>query len=194
MTKRIMIIQGHPDTAQIHLCHALENAYLKGAQDGGHEVRSVNVADLDFPLLRTAQEFTLPPPESLQYSIDSLRWADHIVIIYPLWLGTMPALLKGYLEQLFRPGVALQDGEDSKWPKGKLTGKSCRIILTMGMPALAYKWFFLAHSLKSLERNVLKLSGIKPIRETILGMVEVADEATKQKWFATLEQKGSKAT
>lgn len=56
MGKRILLIQGHPDAGQHHLCNALERAYAKGAEAAGHEVRHVDVAALDFPLIRSQQE------------------------------------------------------------------------------------------------------------------------------------------
>lgn len=94
------------------------------------------------------------------------------MIVYPLWLGSMPALLKAFFEQVFRPGFAIANGpRKSPWP-GLLRGKSARIVVAMGMPAFVYRWFFLAHSLKSLERNILRFSGIGPIKETLIGSVE----------------------
>ena len=62
----------------------------------------------------------------------------------------------------------------------------------MGMPALAYRWWFRAHSLKSLERNVLKFVGIKPVRDTIFGMVGEADEPKRAKWLAEMRALGEK--
>ena len=78
--------------------------------------------------------------------------------IYPLWLGTMPAALKALLEQSLRPDFAMD--YTGRWPAGRLKGRSARVVVTMGMPELAYRWWFGAHSLKSLERNVLKFVGI----------------------------------
>jgi hypothetical protein len=49
---------------------------------------------------------------------------------------------------------------------------SARILVTMSMPALAYRCYFGAHSLRSLECNVLGFSGVKPIRESLFGMIE----------------------
>lgn len=79
-------------------------------------------------------------------------------------------------------------------PKGLLTGKTARIVVTMGMPALIYRWYFGAHSLKSLERNILKLSGIGPIKESLIGMVDGSDNESRRKWLekmSALGQKGS---
>ena len=173
MPKRIAIIQGHPDSTVRHFCHALADEYAKGAEDGGHDVMRIEVATLDFPLLRTKQEFENGrPPESISRAQDIVAWADHLVIIYPLWLGAMPALLQGFFEQLLRPGFAFEYRQSGGMAKKLLAGKSARIVVTMGMPAFAYRWFFMAHSLKSLKRNTLWFCGIGPVKSTIIGSIE----------------------
>ena len=108
---------------------------------------------------------------------------------YPLWLGTMPALLKALLEQVFRPGFAIDQAKYG-WKK-RLRGKSARIVVTMGMPAFIYRWYFRAHSLKNLERNILAFSGIGPINATLIGMVEGAS-AKREKWIAHMRKLGRK--
>lgn len=188
---RIALIQGHPDPNPNHFGHALADAYAKAAVDAGREVRRIDVARLDFPVLRTREAWeTGVLPASLGDSQNAIRWADHLVILYPLWLGSMPALLKAYFEQVFRPGFAISKaGGGALWKK-LLTGKSARIVVTMGMPAVVYRWFFLAHSLKSLERNILGFSGIGPIRESLIGMVESEDRARRDRWLQTLGRLG----
>jgi len=187
----IAIIQGHPDPAGHHLCHALADAYAEGA--AAHEVRRVDVARLDFPWLRTKEEFeqgALPP--ALGPAQQAIGAADHLLIVYPLWLGTMPAVLKAFFEQVFRPGFAHESGAGG-WPKKRFGRKSARIAVTMGMPALIYRWYFRAHGLKSLERNILRFSGIHPIRESLFGAVEAAGEAKRQCWFANMRALGAAA-
>jgi putative NADPH-quinone reductase len=94
MTRRVAIIQGHPDASRVHLCHALAEAYAQGARAGGHDVRAINVAELEFPMLRSKAAFeTGALPASLAPSQAAIGQADHLLIVYPLWLGTMPALL-----------------------------------------------------------------------------------------------------
>jgi len=61
------------------------------------------------------------------------------------------------------------------------------------MPGWVYRWVFGAHSLKSLERNVLKIAGIKPIRESIYGMVEAASDAKRAGWVSEMQDLGHKA-
>ena len=104
MARRILIIQGHPDALADHLGYALARSYAEGAQQAGHEVRSTHVAALDFPLLRSQQAWEKGDlPAALAQAQDDIRWAEHLVVFFPLWLGDMPALLKGFLEKVFRP-------------------------------------------------------------------------------------------
>ena len=191
MPKRIAIIQGHPDQQGRHYGHALAEAYAQGAEEAGHQVKRIEVAALDFPLLRTKEEFEKgQPPESIRAAQEAIAWADHLVIVYPLWLGTMPAVLKAFFEQVFRPGFAFSYGEPGRMAKKRLTGKSARIIVTMGMPAFFYRWFYLAHSLKSLERNILAFAGIGPIRASLIGMVEAGGEKQRARWLEKIRARG----
>jgi putative NADPH-quinone reductase len=181
--KRVLVIQGHPDPRPTHFCHALAESYAAGAREAGHEVRLLSVATLDFPVLRTREEWEHdPPPEAIRRSQADVGWAEHVVIVFPLWLGALPALLKAFLEQLFRPGFAFS-GTLAQGGTRLLRGKSARIVVTMGMPAPIYRWFFRAHSLKSLERNILKFCGISPVRDTIVGMVESGGDARHRRWL-----------
>lgn len=191
MAKKVLIINGHPDPRPERFCHALAGAYAEGAAGAGHEVRQVRIGDLDFPLLRRRedwQEGSLPP--AIAEAQASIAWADHIVIVYPLWLGDVPALLKGFLEQVARPGFAI--GEGKSGPAGLLKGKSARLVVTMGMPAVIYNWYFGAHSVKSLRRNVLNFAGISPVRSSIVGMVE-GSAKDRNAWLATMRELGRAA-
>ncbi len=191
MSKFITIIQGHPDGDTHHFCHALADEYAKGCEDGGHEVRRIEVARLEFPLLRTKDEFEKGmPPDSIKQAQDAIQWAVHLVIAYPLWLGSMPALLKAFFEQAFRPGVAFEYQAHGKMAKKLFTGKSARVVVTMGMPAFVYRWFFMAHSLRSLERNIFAFCGIRPTRATLIGQVEGMNEQQRAAWLDRLRALG----
>jgi putative NADPH-quinone reductase len=191
MGKRIAIIQGHPDSRGNRFAHALAQAYGDGARDAGHEVRVIDVARIEFPLLRTKEDYeTGTPPESIRAAQETIRWAEHLVILFPLWAGTLPALLKAFLEQVFRPGFAYANVENGM-PKKLLAGKSARIVVTMGMPALIFRWYFGAHGVKSLKRGLLAFSGIGPIRESLIGMIEASDNRAREKWLARLRAFGA---
>lgn len=191
MGKRILIIQSHPDASQQHLCHSLEDAYAKGAMAAGHDIKRINVAILDFPLLRSQHEWEKEPlPNSLIEAQEAIKWSEHMLFFFPLWLGDMPALLKGFLEQVARPGFAFSAEGKNPLAHKALKGRSARVVVTMGMPAVLYRWFFLAHSIRSLERNILGFIGIKPVKKTLIGMAGNMDAKAVQKCLKKLENLG----
>ena len=190
--RRIVLIEGHPDAVLPHLCGALADAYEEGAMAAGHEVRRVRVAKLDFPLLRTQLDWEhgeVPP--GLLPAQGDIAWAQHLVLFFPLWLGDMPALMKGFLEQVARPGFAFKAEGANPFAHKGLTGRSARVVVTMGMPALLYRWYFRAHSVKSLERNVLGFVGIAPVNETLIGMVDRLGDEGVRKWQDKMRKLGS---
>lgn len=128
---RIVLIQGHPDAQAPHLCHALAQAYADGATAAGHEVRQIDVATIDFALLRSQHEWELGLlPAVLKPAQADIGWAQHIVLFFPLWLGDMPALLKGFLEQVARPGFAFNTEGGNTFGRKGLTGRSARVVVT----------------------------------------------------------------
>jgi putative NADPH-quinone reductase len=170
--KRIVILQGHPDGSPARFLRALARAYLDAARAEGHEVRIINLASLEFPLLKTSKDWLSGKPvQCIRAAQELIGWANHIVLFYPLWMGDMPALVKAFLEQVLRPGFAMRIEKDGRW-RTLLGGRSARIVVTMGMPASVYRWYFAAHSLKSLERNTLGFCGVAPIRHTLIGNAE----------------------
>lgn len=192
MSKHILLIQGHPDTLQPHLCHALADAYADGATAAGHEVRRIDVAALDFPLLRSPanwEQGSVPP--SLAAAQDDILWAGHLVLFFPLWLGDMPALLKGFLEQVLRPGFAIERSDSHAMFKKRLAGRSARVVVTMGMPAALYRWVFRAHSVRALERNILGFVGFAPVHETLIGGTGNLDAKRAEKWLGALRKAGA---
>lgn len=190
MPKRVTIIQGHPDPGPEHYGYALSQAYREAAEQAGHQVQEIRVADIDFPVLRSKADWdkgTLAP--AIEHAQSAITGAEHLVLLFPLWLGGMPALLKAFLEQVLRPGFAFD-------PKpgpggGKLKGKSARIVVTMGMPALAFRWYFMAHGVKTLDRSILKFAGCAPIRTTLIGSVEAGGPAWRETWIAKVRKLGA---
>ncbi len=120
---RIVILQGHPDPGGSRFLHALADAYAAGAKAAGHELRVIDIAHLDFPLLRTQADYEHgAPPPSIAGAQKTIAWGEHLVFFFPLWLGTMPALVKGFLEQTLRPGYAVdtsgaQVEAPARWPQ-----------------------------------------------------------------------------
>lgn len=194
MSAAVLIVQGHPDRQRPHLCHALARAYADGATGAGHAVETIEPARLDFPLLASGEDWKDGKvPASLAAAQEAILRASHLVIVYPLWLGEMPALLKGFLEQVARPGFAIDPNARNPLRAGLLRGRSARVVVSMGMPALAYRWFYGAHSLKSLQRNILGFAGIAPVRATLVGNAEAMDPARFALVAAQLGRLGARA-
>lgn len=191
--RRIVVLQGHPDADEPHFCHALATAYVTAARAAGHEVRVIDIARLDFPLLRSKADWeTQAVPSGLSAANADITWSDHLVILFPLWLGTMPALVKGFLEQVLRISLTSADGLAQKVMAKPLRGKSARVIVTMGMPALVFRWYFRSHGLKVLERNILAFVGVRPVRSSVIGMVEGSAKA-RERWLAKMADFGKAA-
>ncbi|RWM11924.1 MAG: NAD(P)H-dependent oxidoreductase [Mesorhizobium sp.] len=195
MPRRILVVIGHPDPSPERLCRGLASAYAEGAQRAGHVVRKIDLAALEFPLLRTTQEFEHGMvPDSLKEAAEAVIWAQHIVFVFPLWLGTMPAMLKAFLEQVMRPGVAFAyPDKGGGSPKTLLRGRSARLVVTMGVPAAVYRLWFLGHGLAAMRRSILNFAGIKPVRETLFGMISNASDAKRAGWMKQMQSLGERA-
>jgi len=192
--RRILVLDGHPDTDRARFAHALADAYAEGASEAGHECRRIDIAGLDFPLLRRRQDWERGAlPATLAAARDAIAWSQHLVLVFPLWLGDMPALLKGFLEQVARPGFAIGDADSSGMGKKLLAGRSARVVVTMGMPAFVYRWYFRAHSVASLERNILGFVGFAPVHRTLIGGIESIGEVGRVGWLKKLRALGAKA-
>lgn len=190
--KNIVIIQGHPDPDVNRFCHALAAAYFKGAESSGHSVKEIYIAQVEFPMLRTQAEFIQGEvPEAIKQAQHLIQSAEHLVIIYPLWLGTMPAYLKAFLEQVFRPGFSTIKATTSEKPWERLiTEKTAHIVITMGMSDIIYRSYFLGHGVKSVEGNILAFFGINTIQETLIGEVESITDTERKQWLAKMELTG----
>ena len=189
MARRITIIQGHPDASGGRYCHALAAAYEGGALSAGHEVRTIDVATLDFEILRSKNDYERgAPPASIRAAQEAIAWAAHVVFVFPLWAGMPPALLKAFIEQAFRPGFAFTSGATGR-PLRLLKGRTARIVVTMGMPAFAYRWLFGAHGVKAL-RSSLWICGIAPARATLIGNVEGRDATARTRWLTRMHALG----
>ena len=187
-----MHYSGSSDIRRGAFLSALARAYAEGAAKAGHEVKTIIVANLDFPILRSKLDWDSgQAPQPITAAQDAIRWAQHLLVIHPLWIGTMPALLKAFFEQALRPGFAMSTALKGNWTK-LLSGRTARVVVTMGMPGFIYRWYFGAHGLKSLTQN-LSLVGIAPCRSTLIGMIEAMDDGKRQRWLDRLRALGGRA-
>ena len=179
---KIMIVVGHSQSATF--CGALGRAYEQGARSSGHEVTTFMLSDMKFdPILREGyrREQLLEP--DLRTAYDALAACDHLVLIFPLWCGDMPAILKGFIERLLQPDLIARQNTDNAMNWNIFPGKTARIIMTMSMPVSIYRWWYRGHALKLLKRNTLHFIGIKPVQGTLYGMIGTSKPQARERWL-----------
>lgn len=163
--KKILVINGHPNSESLN--GALAEKYCSGASAAGHSTKLVHLGKLHFdPILHKGyQEIQKLEPDLEQAQRDIL-WADHIVIVFPMWWGTVPALLKGFLDRTLLPGFAFKYHNNSPFWDKLLKGRSGRIIFTTDAPSW---WNFLVNrdpTIHMMKTAVLKFTGISPVGVT----------------------------
>ena len=189
--KKILIINGHPD--QKSFCFALAVSDKKGADANGAGCKLVHLADLKFnPILsygyRVVSELE---PDLLKVQQD-ISEADHLVIVYPNWWGTYPALLKGFIDRVFLPNFAFKYLEKSPLPAKLLKGKTARIIVTMDTPGWYYWLVNRSPGHNSMKKAILEFCGVKPVRISSFTMVKTSDHLKRKKWLFEIEALGKK--
>lgn len=187
--KRILVINGHPDPAATHLCAALAEAYGRGARAAGFEVSRLDVGALDFPLIRSLEDYKSGTvTEDMARAQEAVKHAQHLVFVFPIWFGSPPALLKGFFEQLLRYGFSWSSPQAAM--SSVLTGKSARLIVTMGMPTPVFRFLLGGHGLAGLEKGLFLVTGVNPVRHTLFGDAQADAPQTKARWLALAEDLG----
>jgi NAD(P)H dehydrogenase (quinone) len=191
--RKIMIVVGHPQHNT--LCGGLGEAYQSAAQAAGHEAALFKLADMKFdPILHEGYRRIQPLEPDLDAAYKALSGCDHLVLIFPLWCGDMPALMKGFIERMLQPDLLIARGNlEHAMNWAIFTNKTARIIMTLGMPVSIYRFWYGAHALKLLSRNILQFIGIKPVRHSLFGMVDSAKPETRDRWIEQVRQLGGQA-
>ncbi len=190
--RTVLVILGHPQRSSF--CAALAEAYAEGARDAGCDVRVVALGDLDFDPIRREGYGEAPPLEpDLQRVQDDIAWADHLVFAYPNWWGTMPALMKGFIDRVILPGFAFRYRSDSRWWDRLLRGKSAQLIVTMDTPPLWYRWVIGRPGHNQMRRSVLGFCGVKPVTVSQFGPVKHSAPARREKWVRKARAMGRRA-
>lgn len=189
MQKRVLVIFGHPSTES--LCGGLADTYVSAAERAGHDVRRINLADLTFdPLLRHGYAGPQELEPDLRNAQEQLTWAEHVVFIYPMWWGSMPALLKGFIDRTFLPGFAFKYHKRSPLWSRLLVGRTAELLVTMDTPPLFNKLVNRSPGEKQMKRSVIQFTGMKLVRATSFGKVRKSSPARRAKWIAKAEALG----
>ena len=190
--KRILMILGTPKSAS--LCHALAEAYAQGARSEGHVVRQLKLGELSFdPVLRDGYDQGQILEPDLLEAQRQIHWAEHLVFIYPVWWGGLPALLKGFFDRVFLPGFAFKyRGQSQLWDK-LLSGRTADLLVTLDTPPWYFRWIYGAPAHRQMTRTILGFSGIKTRRLAEFAPVRPSSEEQRQSWLRRAETLGVRA-
>ena len=185
----VLIVLGHPRTGS--LCGALADAYGKGAQEAGAEVRRLDLAALDFdPHVHTVSPNQQAFEPDIRTARELIAWAEHLVFVYPTWWGTMPALLKGFLDRTMTPGFAFRTCEGGTGFQGLLNGRSAQLITTMDTPPLIHRLIYRQPGRNAMARATLGFCGVRPVRSLACGPVKEASPQRRQQWLQQAQRQG----
>ena len=119
---------------------------------------------------------------------DSIIWSDHIVLVYPIWWGSIPAILKGMFDRVFLPGFAFKYRKDSQFWDRLLKGRSAHAITTMDTPPWYFKLVYCSPAHHQMRKTILEFSGIKPVKITSFGPIRYSTESKRAKWLSKVNQ------
>lgn len=180
--KQVLIINGHPDTESYN--YALSEAYLNGASKTNATITQINIAELDFdPNLKKGYAKRTELEPDLLDAIDKIKKADHIVWFFPMWWYSYPAIMKGFIDRTFLPGIMYEFVEGKPLPKKLLKGKSARVVITADTP----KWYDLLFMKRPLinqfKKGTLQFCGINPVKVTYIAVIKNSTNTFRETWL-----------
>jgi putative NADPH-quinone reductase len=182
----ILVILGHPKKASF--CHAIGDAAVRTLRENGHDVTFHDLYEEKFNPVLHQHEI----PKDAEVSADigkhcrEIAEADGIVIIHPNWWGQPPAILKGWIDRVIRPGVAYEflvgdSGEGV--PRGLLKAKAAVVFNTSNTDAKRERKVF-GDPLETLWKNcIFGLCGVRQIRRRMFGIIVTSTEEQRKSWL-----------
>ncbi|NMM28627.1 MAG: NAD(P)H-dependent oxidoreductase [Glaciimonas sp.] len=182
MGKRILVILGHPSADS--LCGAISDTYAEAARTAGHEVKVIHLGNLAFdPILHDGYARIQDLEPDLIEAQAAIKWAEHLSVIYPIWWGSVPALLKGFLDRMFLPGFAFKFRPGSAFPEQLLQGRSAHLLVTMDTPPWYFKWVYRMPGLHQMQKTTLEFCGIRPVKTFTFGPVVGSTPSRRSSWL-----------
>lgn len=188
--KKIFILAGHPDSES--MCCDFAEAYKKGAELSGNEVRLTKLSEMKFdPILHKGYKVIQQlEPDLLKFQED-VRWSEHFVIIYPSWWSTMPALLKGLFDRVWLPGFAFKFLPSGIGWSRLLKGRTARVFITSDSHPLIAR-FLQGDNTNEIQDGILWFAGFYT-RISKIGPMKKISEEKKALWIKKFQSYGEKA-
>lgn len=186
---QVLIIDGHPSASS--LCAAIAERYAAAMQKAAIEAEVLALRNLNFdPILHVGYHEQQALEPDLLRAKQAIGQAKRIVLVTPVWWGSVPALLKGFLDRVLERGWAFRYRSNGA-PEGLLTGRSARIIITTDSPDFYLRWIQGDSTMKSLVRSTFGFCGFKPVDTTRIGPVHRALPDRIAKWLQQIDHVGA---
>jgi len=184
--KKIVVINGHPDQESFN--SALAHSYVKSASEAGAEVRYIAIGKLDFdPNLQHGYRQRMELEPDLVKALADIQWAEHQVWVHPIWWLGMPAVMKGFFDRAFLPGITFKSNKEGH-SEGLLTSKTGRIITTAGDLSLdVYEDTYQSSGQIQLQKGILEYCGVSAIESNFIGPLYELNEEDRKKWIEKIE-------
>ncbi|WP_367867612.1 NAD(P)H-dependent oxidoreductase [Pedobacter sp. WC2423] len=185
--KKILVINGHPNKESFNA--VIAQSYIKSALEAGSEVRYIEIGALDFnPNLQFGYHQRMELEPDLVKALADIQWSEHQVWIHPLWWLGMPAIMKGFFDRAFLPGITFKSNKEGA-TEGLLQGRTGRIITTAGDLSLdIYEDIYASSGLVQLKRGILEYCGISSIQDSFIGPLYELNEHDRRKWIVQIEK------
>lgn len=183
--KRIFVLNGHP--AERSLNRSIADAYVDAARDAGHDVRSVQLHDLDFDMdfENGSYKHYKPLEPQLEALLENIEWCEHLVVTTPMWWGGLPAKLKGLFDRTLLPGRTFNTRETNFFglPRPMLSGRTGRVFITSDTPGWFMRFGYGNAMLNQVRKQILEFIGIKPVKVTWFAGATDVKQNRAQDWL-----------
>jgi putative NADPH-quinone reductase len=187
----LVIINAHPDKQSFN--YYLAKSYLSGIDIAKWQVEVINLADLSFnPVLQHGYRKRTELEPDLLDALEKIKAAQHLVWFFPVWWYGVPALLKGFIDRVFLPGIAFEYLEGKPLPKKLWKGKTAHLIITADTHRW-YDWLFMGSpAINQFKKGTLQFCGINPVKVTYIAPIRNSTEKFRNQWIEKVKLLGQK--
>jgi NAD(P)H dehydrogenase (quinone) len=187
--KNVLIINGHPDPNSFN--HALASSYKDGLSKTNAIISQININELKFnPNLQYGYRQRTELETDLLDAIKKIKNADHIVWVFPMWWYGYPAIMKGFIDRTFLPGITFEPIAGKPFPKKLLKGKTGHIIVTADTPRWYDYLFMKSPAINQFKKGTLEFCGISPVKVTYIATVEGSSAPFRKRWLEKVYRLG----
>jgi NAD(P)H dehydrogenase (quinone) len=187
---KISVILAHPDRGSFN--HAIAQSAIERLKKIGHDVFFHDLYGEGFDPLLTGEEIPADAslPRAIRAHCEEIGAADGIVIVHPNWWGQPPAILKGWIDRVIRPGIAYEflEGDSGEGiPKGLLRAKAV-IVFNTSNTAPERETCVFGDPLETIWRNcIFGLCGVNTFHRRTFGIVVTSTEVQRRQWLSEVK-------